>query len=163
MTQNRMYDEFAYLWPMVSPPEEYAEEAGHWRQALRDKLGAGQHEILELGVGGGHLLSHLTAEFHATAVDISEKMLANSTRLNPQVKHYVGDMRSVRLNKKFKAVLIHDAIAYMLTESDLRATFATARSHLEPGGVFITCPDDYRKRSSEQQSPIRPRAATTSN
>jgi len=38
-------------------------------------------------------------------------------------------------------VLIHDAISYMLTEDDLRATFATAAAHLQPGGVFITSPD----------------------
>ena len=31
----------------------------------------------------------------------------------------------------------------MLNEADLRATFATARSHLESGGVFIICPDFF--------------------
>lgn len=143
MTQNRLYDEFAHLWPLISPPEEYPEEAWYWREALRDKLGPGRHEILELGVGGGHLLSHLTTEFQATAVDLSEKMMANSMCLNPQVEHHIGDMRSVRLDGKFKAVLIHDAIDYMLTESDLRATFATARWHMESGGVFIVCPDFF--------------------
>ena len=140
-----MYDEFAHLWPLISGPEGYAEEAAHWRNALREKLGPGRHEILELGVGGGSNLSHLTRYFQATAVDISEKMLAHSVRLNPDVEHHVGDMRSFRLDKKFKAVIIHDAIAYMLTESDLRATFATARAHLEPGGIFITAPDWYRE------------------
>ena len=72
-------------------------------------------------------------------------MLANSIRLNPGVEHHVGDMRTVRLGRTFKAVLIHDAISYMLTEADLRATFATARAHLEPGGVFITAPDWFRE------------------
>ncbi|MDE2802664.1 MAG: hypothetical protein OXK21_07270, partial [Chloroflexota bacterium] len=41
------------------------------------------------------------------------------------------------------AVLIHDAIDYMVTEDDLRATFATARAHLAPGGVLIAAPDHY--------------------
>ncbi len=143
MKQNRLYDEFAHMWPLISPPHHYAEEASYWREALRDKLGPGRHEILELGVGGGHNLSHLTAEFDATAVDLSEKMLANSRRLNPGVEHHVGDMRTVRLERTFDAVLIHDAIGYMLTEDDLRATFATARAHLRPGGLFITTPDDF--------------------
>ena len=140
-----MYDEFAHLWPLISPPEHYAVEARHWRAALEDKLGPARHEILELGVGGGHNLSHLTADFQATAVDISEKMLANSRRLNPGVEHHLGDMRSVRLGRVFDAVLIHDAIVYMLTEDDLRAAFATARAHLRPGGVFITAPDDFKE------------------
>ena len=54
MKLNRLYDEFAHLWPLISAPEEYAVEAQHWRDALREKLGPGRHEILELGVGGGH-------------------------------------------------------------------------------------------------------------
>ena len=141
MKTNRMYDEFAHLWPLISRPEDYAEEASYWRCVLRDKLGAGRHEILELGVGGGNNLSHLTGDFKATAVDLSEKMLVNSRRLNPDVEHYVGDMRTIRLGRTFDAVLIHDAISYMQTEGDLRQTFATASAHLRSGGVLVTAPD----------------------
>lgn len=141
MQQNRLYNELAHLWPVISPPEEYLEEARYWREALRGKLGSGRHQILELGVGGGHLLSHLTSDFQATAVDISEKMLDLSRQLNPSVDHLVGDMRTIRLGRTFSAVLVHDAISYMLNENDLRATFATAKAHLEPGGVFIVAPD----------------------
>jgi hypothetical protein len=148
MSLNRLYDEFAHLWPLISPPEDYAQEAGHWRDALRSKLGPGRHDILELGVGGGHNLFHLTGDFNATAVDLSEPMLQNSIKLNPRVEHHVGDMRTIRLGRKFKAVLIHDAIAYMLTEEDLRLTFATAVAHLEQGGVFVTAPDDFRETFS---------------
>ncbi len=140
-----MYDEFAYLWPLISDPEDYAEEASYWRDALRAALGPGRHHILELGVGGGNNLYHLTSDFEATAVDISESMLANSIQLNPAVEHHVGDMRSVRLGRTFEAVIIHDAIDYLLTEADIQATLATARAHLDPGGVFITAPDWYRE------------------
>lgn len=142
---NRMYGDLAYLWPLISPPKDYEAEAQDWRDALRGKLGLGHHEILELGVGGGHNLSHLTAEFQATAVDLSPGMLKHCKKLNPGVECHVGDMRSVRLGKKFKAVIIHDAIDYMLTEADLRAAFATAAAHLDAGGVFITAPDCYRE------------------
>ncbi len=142
---NRLYGDLAHLWPLVSPPEDYAGEARAWREVLRSRLGPGRHPILELGVGGGHNLSHLTADFEATAVDLSEEMLRHSRRLNPDVEHLVGDMRTVRLGRKFKAVLIHDAISHMLTEDDLRAAFATAAAHLEPGGVFITSPDHFRE------------------
>ncbi len=143
MQHNRMYYELAHLWTLISAPEEYAAEAAYWRDALRDKLGPGRHHILELGVGGGNNLSHLTGEFDATAIDISKEMLSNSVSLNPGVEHQVGDMRSVRLGRTFDAVIIHDAISYMLTEHDLSQTFATARAHLGEGGVFITAPDWY--------------------
>jgi hypothetical protein len=142
---HRLYGELAHLWLLVSPPADYAAEAPNWTRILRSKLGPGRHALLELGAGGGHLLSHLTAEFQATAVDLSAGMLEHSARLNPQVEHHLGDMRTVRLGRTFQAVIIHDAVDYMLTEDDLKATFATAAAHLEAGGVLIVTPDHFRE------------------
>lgn len=141
----RLYDDLAYLWPLVSPPEDYAEEAGYWRRAIRNRLGPGRHRILELGAGGGHNLSHLTADFEAEAVDLSPRMLEHSRRLNPDVRHHLGDMRTILLDSVFDAVLIHDAISYMLTEDDLRAAFATSRAHLRSGGLLLVAPDLVRE------------------
>lgn len=154
---NRLYDDLAYLWPVMSPPEEYAEEAAYWRAALREALGPGQHKVLELGVGGGHNLSHLTDEFQATAVDVSENMLAHCKRLNPDVECLVGDMRTVRLGRGFQAVLIHDAINHMLSEADLLAAFTTAAAHLEPGGVLITSPERFRETFQGPQVDVQTR------
>ena len=94
MQDTLLYNELAYLWPAISPPEDYAVEAEDWRNALREYLGPGRHWLLELGVGGGHNLSHLTAEFDAVACDISPKMLDLSRQLHPTVEHHLGDMRS---------------------------------------------------------------------
>lgn len=140
---NRLYKDLAHIWPLMSPPEEYTEEASHWKAILREKLGEGRHKLLDLGVGGGHNLSHFSREFEVTAVDQSEEMLQNSMKLNPTVEHIVGDMRTIRLGRTFDAVLCHDAITYMLTEDDLRAAIRTAAAHLNSGGVFITLPDYF--------------------
>ena len=145
MKLPRMYRDFAPYWTLISDPADYAQEAECWRDALRRTLGAGHHRILELGVGGGNNLSHLTAEFDAVAVDLSPQMIEQAKKLNPTVEFHVGDMRTIRLPCKFQAVIIHDAISYMLTEEDLRATFATAATHLDAGGVFITSPDWFRE------------------
>lgn len=142
---NRLYGDLAHLWPLASPPGDYAAEAPNWTRILRRKLGPGRHTLLELGAGGGHLLSHLTAEFQASAVDLSAGMLEHSVRLNPSVDHHLGDMRTVRLGRTFQAVVIHDAVDYLLTEDDLKATFATAAAHLEAGGVLIVTPDHFRE------------------
>jgi SAM-dependent methyltransferase len=145
MELPRMYTEFAPYWTLITAPEDYEEEARHWREALRVKLGPGRHCLLELGVGGGNNLSYLTGEFDAVAVDLSPEMLEQAKLPNPGVEFHVGDMRTVRLGRTFDAVIIHDAISYMRTEDDLRATFATARAHLRKGGVFITAPDWFRE------------------
>ncbi len=141
--RSRLYGDLAFLMPLITPPGEYAEEASHWRALLREKLGEGRHRVLELGAGGGHNLSHLTADFEITATDISETMLARCGRLNPGVELVAGDMRTIRLGRTFAAVLIHDAVSYMLTESDLLAAFRTAAAHLEPDGLLITAPDHF--------------------
>ena len=141
MAGIRLYNELAYLWPVISPAEDYAVEALYWLRAIRSKLGPGRHSLLELGVGGGHLLSHLTPRHQAAAVDVSPRMLELSRRRNPEVEHHLGDMRTVRLGRLFDAILIHDAVGYMLTEDDLRAAFQTARAHLRPGGLLLVAPD----------------------
>lgn len=81
MSEARMYDDLAEWWPWISAPEEYATEAEIIRAAFRDQLGAGRHTLLDLGVGGGHHLSHLTRDFDATGVDLSPQMLAHSRQL----------------------------------------------------------------------------------
>lgn len=136
-----MYGDLAALWPLMSPPEDYADEARHWRAALREHFGDARPSVLELGVGGGNNLSHLTRDVDATAVDLSPAMLEHSRRRNPGVEHHVGDMRTVRLGRRFDAVLIHDAVSYLTTEDDLRATFATVAEHLRPGGLLVCAPD----------------------
>ena len=94
-------------------------------------------------MGAGHNLSYLTGEFAATAVDTSPEMLQLCKKINPGVELHQDDMRDIRLGRKFNAVLIHDAIVYMLSEDDLMRTFATAAAHLENGGIFIIGPDYY--------------------
>ena len=141
MAGIRLYNELAYLWPVISPPEDYGVEALYWLRAIERKLGPGPHNLLELGVGGGHLLSHLTPHHRAAAVDVSPRMLELSRARNPGVEHHLGDMRTVRLGWRFDVVLIHDAVGYMLTENDLRAAFETARAHLRPGGLLLVAPD----------------------
>jgi SAM-dependent methyltransferase len=138
---NRLYSDLSYLWPIVSPPEEYGSEAAFFVDVVREELGPGRHELLELGVGGGHNLSHLTTDLECTAVDLSPDMLALSQGLNPEIPHHVGDMRNIRLEQTFDAVLVHDSASYLLTVQDLEETFATAAAHLRPGGVLMVAPD----------------------
>jgi len=140
-----MYTEFAANWRLISAPENYAKEAAFWRAAIRSRLGPGRHSVLELGVGWGHNMSHLTNDFEFTAADISPPMIEQAHELNPGVEFHVGDMRTIRLGRTFDAVLIHDAITYMLTEDDLQAAFATANVHLREAGVLVTSPDWFKE------------------
>jgi hypothetical protein len=54
-------------------------------------------------------------------------------------------MRTVRLGRVFDAVFVHDAVAYMTTEDDLRLAIGTAFAHCRPGGAALFAPDHLRE------------------
>jgi SAM-dependent methyltransferase len=139
--RHRFYGELAEWWPLISPPEEYAEEAA-FAAGVLSSAGGPVHDVLELGSGGGHNAYYLKQHFALTLVDLSEEMLAVSRRLNPECEHVEGDMRAVRLGRQFDAVFVHDAVAYMTTEADLRRAMETAFVHCRLDGIAVFIPDD---------------------
>ena len=139
--QNILYTDLADWWPLCSAPAEYAEEARIFRNALLANSPTPPQTLLELGSGGGNNASHLKRDFQLTLVDLSAGMLAVSRALNPECEHIQGDMRTVRLGRRFDAVFIHDAIDYMVTRPQLRRAVTTAFVHCRPGGVALFVPD----------------------
>src|SRR3990172_4246630 len=139
--QPRLYSDLAEWFHLLTAPADYAEEAAFYRRVLADACAKPPILLLELGSGGGNNASHLKAHFQMTLVDLSPSMLAVSRALNPECEHIEGDMRSLRLGRSFDAVFVHDAIAYMTGESDLRSALETALVHCRPGGAALFCPD----------------------
>jgi SAM-dependent methyltransferase len=135
------YGELADWWPLISPPEEYTEEAAFFA-TLFASAPINVNEVLELGSGGGHNAFHLKASYRMTLTDLSAPMLTASRKLNPECEHIQGDMRTLRLGRLFDAVFVHDAVAYMTSESDLRQVAETAFVHCRSGGVALFVPDD---------------------
>jgi SAM-dependent methyltransferase len=97
--------------------------------------------LLDLGSSGGHNAAHLKADLFCTLVDREPAMLALSRRLNLECEHILGDMRSVRLGWVFDCVLVHDAVSYMASRTDLVGAIAKAFKHTAPGGVAMFQPD----------------------
>jgi SAM-dependent methyltransferase len=141
----RMYTDFVEWWPLLSPPEDYAEEAEYYRKALLSASRIPVHSVLELGSGGGNNASYMKAHFQMTLVDLSPGMQMISRRLNPESEHILGDMRSLRLGRFFDAVFVHDAVMYMTSLEDLRLAIQTAFVHLRPGGSALFAPDYTRE------------------
>jgi SAM-dependent methyltransferase len=139
-THHRFYGDLAAWWPLISPPEEYAEEAAFAAGILRS-ASIPVREVLELGSGGGHNAVHLKEWFAMTLVDLSRAMLDVSRQLNPECEHRQGDMRTLRLGRSFDAVFVHDAVDYMTSEGDLRQAIDTAFVHCRPGGIAVFVPD----------------------
>ncbi len=149
-----MYADLAWTWPILSPPEDYAEEARQFRDFLTDTASIDVRDVLHLGCGGGHVDSHLKRWMRITGVDLSPAMLRLARRLNPEVTYRRGDMRTVHLGRTFDGVLISDAVAYMRTERDLARAFATAYRHLRPGGSFVTYAEHAAERFDQNRMEI---------
>ena len=141
----KLYSELASWWPLLSTPEDYAEESAFFHEVFIEACDTRPRTLLELGSGGGNNASHLKVHYQMTLVDLSSGMLAVSHDLNPECEHIEGDMRTVRLDRLFDAVFIHDAIVYMTTEQDLRKALETAYIHCRAGGVALFVPDYVRE------------------
>lgn len=150
--ERRMYGDLAWLWPIISPPEDYFEETELFSKAIKENSRIEVKTLLHMGCGGGHNDHTFKKYFNVTGVDTSEEMLKLARTLNPEVTYHEGDMRTVRLSHSFDAVAILDSITYMSTVEDLRSAFQTAYEHLKPGGIFITYVEECKERFMQNRT-----------
>ncbi len=143
---KKMYDDLASWWPLLSPVEDYKEEAAFYWRVLAEMSLPDEPTLLELGSGGGSNAFYLKQHFaQVTLSDLSPQMLAVSQALNPECEHLPGDMRTLRLDRTFDVVFVHDAIDYMTTTDDLRQALETAFVHCKVGGVALLAPDHVKE------------------
>jgi SAM-dependent methyltransferase len=156
MSIPRLYTDLAHLWPVLSPPAHYADEARVLRELAADHLGQPQAgapwRLLELGVGGGHTLSHLTDVFQITGVDRSEPMLANARRLLPKAELIQADMRSIDLKRHFDVVFVHDSIDTLTNRADVEAVLRVAWQHTRAGGMACFAPTYDRTSFTDHET-----------
>ena len=141
-----MYKELAVWWPLLSPVTEYQEEVAFFLPLLEGVTKCPPVTMLELGSGGGNNAFYMKSAFKSvTLVDLSAEMLEASQQINPDCEHLQGDMRTVRLDRTFDAVFVHDAIDYMTTLDDLKKAMETAFVHCKAGGMALFVPDAVRE------------------
>jgi SAM-dependent methyltransferase len=147
--QPLLYGELVGWYRLLDPPEDHREETEAYRELLVRAASGPAQTLLELGAGAGHNALHLKQHFRCTLTDLSEEMLSLSRELNPECEHVRGDMRTLRLDRTFDAVLVHDAVMYMTSREDLLAAAQTAFAHTRPGGSAIFAPDAVRETFKE--------------
>jgi SAM-dependent methyltransferase len=139
-----VFGEYAQFYDSLYREKDYPAECDYLEQVF-GQSGTQVHSILDLGCGtGGHALELARRGYRVTGVDVSRAMLAQAIEksislpesIRPQFIH--GDICSIRLDEKVDAVISMFAVmSYMTTNADLEAAFATARSHLNPKGLFF--------------------------
>ena len=158
MTQPRLYTELADWYPLLSVSADYEEEAAIFMEALDELAPRPIRTMLELGCGGGANASFMKQRYDMTLTDLSARMLDQSKKINPDLEHLEGDMRTLRLGRTFDAVFIHDAIVYMATDDDLAAAIATASVHCSSPGIALFVPDEtaenYRRHTYSNEHTV---------
>jgi SAM-dependent methyltransferase len=94
--------------------------------------------IVEWGAGTGRLAIPLAeAGFDLTGVELSGRMLEKGRGRSKALEWVHGDMRSARLERKFKlAICAFNSLLCLLSLDDALAFLRNAREHLEPGGLL---------------------------
>jgi len=149
----KLYQEWAWLWSEVTPPETYRAEADDLFEIMTESLGRKPNTILELGAGGGYLLHDLQTEYSTvelTLVDSSPEMLEEARRRNSKAVTILGDMTTLALNKQFDVVLLHDAVMYLSDRDEVQQTLEVMKKHCSPEGVVLIIPDCCRETFEER-------------
>jgi SAM-dependent methyltransferase len=137
-----LYSTHAHLWPMLAPLESYEGEMAEWCGIIERELSVPEDlEILDLGTGGGHHLYHLLNQLpgkpRAVAVDLSREMLERVQSLVPRVECLQQDMTTLRLDRHFSLIVVHDSFCYLTQAAQLSALFSTIFIHLDEAGLAL--------------------------
>jgi len=107
--------------------------------------------VLDVACGTGRLTRAIAAAgIETTGIDLGREMLDRARILdtNGTVEWIFGDVRTMRLNRRFRLILMTShAFQHMITEADLEAFLARVREHLEPDGVFAFETRDYTAKT----------------
>lgn len=140
-----VFGNYAEYYNLLYKDKDYAGEA-HYIHDLIQKHCPGAKTILNLGCGtGNHDFELLKLGYEVTGVDMSAMMLAAanarcelSATSNSLLSFVHGDVRTVRLERKFDAVIsLFHVMSYQTSNTDLTAAFTTVREHLGDDGVFV--------------------------
>jgi len=131
------YNDLAWTEDWLADPAEYEDEVMVYVDLIKRTASEPPSTLLHLGSGAGGHDRIFKRHFTVTGVDISMGMLNKAHVAHPDIEYLEGDMRTLRLNRQFDAVVIPDSIDYMASHDDLRRAIQTAVTHLKNSGVLL--------------------------
>lgn len=131
------YNDLAWTEDLLAGPAEYEDEVMVYVNLIKRTAAEPPNTLLHLGSGAGGHDRIFKRHFTVTGVDLSPGMLDKARAAHPDIEYLEGDMRTLRLNRRFDAVAIPDSIDYMASLDDLRQAIQTAAAHLKSGGVLL--------------------------
>ncbi|HSB66396.1 MAG TPA: class I SAM-dependent methyltransferase [Anaerolineales bacterium] len=139
MPEYEYYGMMAQTWDLFRGDTSDWDDRGFYLDIIRE---SGQ-PVLDVGCGTGRLLlDYLSQGVDIDGVDISPEMLtlcrqkAESQGL--KVAIYVGDMKSMRLPRQYKTILVpSSSFQLILKPEQARKAMSNFIMHLQPGGSLV--------------------------
>lgn len=106
---------------------------------FRDYLKKQPTSILDIGSGTGRDLDYLSEKCKdCVGIDYQEQMVEFARTKFPKLNFSQGDMRELRLDRKFDAILcLGWAFTYALTNEDIAKTLTTFATHAQEGALLV--------------------------
>ncbi|MBO0935624.1 class I SAM-dependent methyltransferase [Fibrella sp. HMF5335] len=133
---TKLYSDLAYLYDALYQTFiDYDAEFSLYKRLLQKQKAK---SVLEIGCGSGHLAGRFVAAgYDYTGVDISQQMLELAQKRCPEVHFEQADMRTLRLERVYDAILITArSLSYILTNADVLSTFRQLKNHLASTGTL---------------------------
>lgn len=137
------FKDYAKFYDALYQDKNYAEEVGYIRKVFNKHSKIPVKSILNLGSGTGNHDGLLAEKgYEITGVDLSTDMIKIAEEKNKQqkqpIRYKLGDLRTIRINQKFDAVLsLFAVMGYQTTNEHMIQALTTVNKHLKLGGVFI--------------------------
>lgn len=135
-----VFDAYAAYYDLLYKDKNYTQEAIYVHQLIQQHC-KHAHSILDLGCGTGkHAAEFFNLGYKVTGVDISAKMIriAEKNYRQDGISFQHGDIRNIRLNKKYDVVVaLFHVMCYQTEDHDLLNALETAALHMEDNGLMI--------------------------
>ena len=132
-----LFDSIGIYYDLIYKEKNYLSETNFIINSLK-QFGINEKLVLEFGSGTGKHAAKLVE--NGFKVDGIEKSSTLISLIEPKKNFncFKGDIRNIKLNKKYDAVLsLFHVISYLTSNEDLDKVFENASFHLKPNGVFL--------------------------
>lgn len=134
-----VFGDYSRYYDLLYRNKDYEGEARYVDSLIRKRLPRAA-SMLELGCGTGRYARQFAGLGYAVhGVDLSVEMI-DEARKTPcdGVSFSCGDMRSLRLGRKFDAVVaLFHVLSYQTNDEDVASALATVGEHLEQDGIAV--------------------------
>jgi SAM-dependent methyltransferase len=138
-----VFDRYGRYYDLLYSDKPYEAECDAVTAAFHRYARIPVRSVLDVGCGtGGHAVPLAGRGYDVEGVDLSTVMLrdaaAKAERAGVQVRWHAGDMRTLRLPRRFDAVLcLFAALGYLSETTDILRTLTAFHAHLNAGGLLI--------------------------